>query len=71
MESLLRTCNDASAGFGAYTQKFRAGPVFSFIIYASNSMLMHNSFVGIRLLGIGLARLATTQLSGSCKNANR
>lgn len=71
MESLLRTRNDASVGFGAHTQKFRAGPVFSFIIYASNSMLMHKSSVGIRLLGIGLACLAATQLSGSNKNANR
>ena len=41
------------------------------IIYASNSMLMHKSSVGIRLLGIGLACLAATQLSGSYKNANR
>lgn len=71
MESLLRTRNDASVGFGAHTQKLRAGPVFSFIIYVSNSMLMHKSSVGIRLLGIGLACLAATQLSGFYKNANR
>lgn len=71
MESLLRTRNDASVGFGAHAQKLRAGLVSSFIIYVSNSMLMHNSSVGIRLLGIGLACLAATQLSGSNKNANR
>lgn len=71
MESLPRTRNDASAGFGAHAQKLRAGVVFSFIIYVSNSMLMHKSSVGIRLLGIGLACLAATQLSGSYKNANR
>lgn len=71
MESLLRTCNDASAGFGAHTQKFRVGPVFSFVIYVSNSMRIRKSAVGIHLLGIGLACLAATQLSGSNKNANR
>ena len=41
------------------------------MMQAPDSVRMRKSSAGIHLLGIGLARLAATQLSGSNKNANR